>query len=210
MTTLSAGFLNWYHGYYAQDFPHLGDISLWNLSALPSLIISITMTLLVTLTPMIGIKVWFLWVFCQLPSLSWVLLVKSFSITCTGYWLYLIALDILWFYNMMQSQDVSLSIAFKWPLNNFDWYLKVNKIDLKLLPGAILLFLAFVINYLQNLSPNQINFHKATLKQFLKAFHCFSPSCTFFQETHLATIHWVLRCFLTKIITSSTYRGSMK
>ena len=91
---------------------------------------------------------------------------------------------------MMQSQDVSLSIAVKWPLNNFDWYLKVIQIDLKHLPGAILLFLTnFVINYLQNLSPNQINFHKATLKQFLKAFHCFSPSCTFFQETHLATIH---------------------
>ena len=51
-----------------------------------------------------------------------------------------------------------------------------------------MLFLTnFVINYLQNLSPNQINFHKATLKQFLKAFHCFSPSCTFFQETHLDT-----------------------
>ena len=92
---------------------------------------------------------------------------------------------------MMQSQDVSLiSIAFKWPLNTFAWYLKVIQIDLKLLPGASLLFLTnFVVNFLQNLSPNQINFHKATLKQFLKAFHCFSPSCTFFQETHLATIH---------------------
>ena len=89
----------------------------------------------------------------------------------------------------MQSQDVSLSIAFKWPLNNFDWYSYVNKIDLKLLPGVILLFLTFVINYLQNLSPNQINFHKTTLKQFFKLFTAFQQVALFFQETHLATIH---------------------
>ena len=45
---------------------------------------------------------------------------------------------------------ISISMAFRWPLNNFEWYLYLIQMEFHLLAGVILLFLTkFVTNWIE-------------------------------------------------------------
>ena len=86
---------------------------------------------------------------------------------------------------------ISISMAFRLPLNNFEWYLYLIQMEFHLLAGVILLFLTkFVTNW--------IEFSQSGSETTFKSWSVLFTNLHFFQETNLATIHSVLRCFLTR------------
>ena len=86
---------------------------------------------------------------------------------------------------------ISISMAFTWPLNNFDWYLYLIQMEFHLLAGVILFFLVTNLN----------EFSQSGSKTIFKSQSVLFTKLYIFQDTNFATIHWVLRCFLTKITT---------